>query len=218
MSKRAKPTRKHPEPLSPSDRGRLTTPAGEHWPVRVTERDGDVLMLVLLVESGELDRGQVESLTLECTSEYGVARFQGDAVLEDHDLVRFRVRDSPMVLQRREFVRVRAPQPVVFAVSGSATIGSAYAVDLSGGGMLLTGPETLALDENIRFRLHLDDDTAPIKGMARVVRCASGEERALVFDQISKQDRDRLIHFIFDRQRIDRAKTRGEQAREADPT
>jgi hypothetical protein len=211
MRKRAKPTpHKRAPPVPPGEHGHLKTATGEQWPVRISERDGDVLMLMLLVESGELDPQQIESLTLECTSEYGVARLQGEAVLEDHDLVRFHVSDSPTVLQRRDFVRVRSPQPVVLAVSGSATIGSAFAVDVSGGGMLLNGPETLALDEHVRFRLHLDDDSPPIRGMARVVRCATGNQRALVFEQISRQDRDRLIHFIFDRQRLERAKTRGD--------
>jgi len=211
MRKRHEPTPKPSQLLPHTEEGQLTTAGGRQWPVRVTERDGDVLML--MVESGDLDRGQIESLTLECTSEYGVARFEGDAVLEDHDLVRFRVRSSPTVQQRREFFRVRAPRPVVLAVAGSARIGNAYAVDLSGGGMLLSGPETLELDDKIRFRLHLDAETEPIRGLARVVRCPSGTERALVFEQITKQDRERLIHFIFDRQRIERAKTRDDEER-----
>jgi c-di-GMP-binding flagellar brake protein YcgR len=213
MRKRRKPTPMPSQPIPPAERGRLTTARGQQWTVRVTERDGDVLMLVLMVESEELDRGQIESLTLECTSDCGVARFEGEAVLEDHDLVRFRVRSSPTVRQRREFFRIRAPQPVVLAVAGSARIGNAYAVDVSGGGMLLSGPESLELDDKIRFRLHLDAETDPIRGLARVVRCAGDNQHALVFEQITKQDRERLIHFIFDRQRMELAKTRGEEER-----
>ena len=36
------------ELLGHGDTAHLKTAAGEQWPVRVTERDGDVLMLVLL--------------------------------------------------------------------------------------------------------------------------------------------------------------------------
>ena len=129
-------------------------------------------MLVLLVEPSEtgkqeprkIDSEPTEPLTLEFTSDYGVARFCGDVVLEDRDLVRFRIHDAPEVVQRREFVRVRSPQPVVMAVTGSGTIGSAYAVDVSGGGMLLSGAETLMLDDKIRFRLHLDRRLAADQG------------------------------------------------------
>jgi c-di-GMP-binding flagellar brake protein YcgR len=212
MRKRAKSSSKPPPLFGHGEEGQLQTAGGQHWPVRVTEHDGDLLMLVLLVEPEELAQRQIESPTFETTTKHGVARFRGEALLEGHDMVRFRVLEEPTVEQRRAFVRVVAPQPVVLEVSGSATIDSAFAVNLSGGGMLLSGPETLELDDHIRFRLHLDADTPPIRGKARVVRCADAEQRALVFEQITRQDRERLIHFIFDRQRMERAKTRGEDA------
>jgi hypothetical protein len=194
--------------LAGGEHGKLTSPGGEAWPVRVARGEGDVLMLVLLVEGERPAPEQVGSLTLECTSKHGLARFQGEAVLEEQDLVRFSIRDSAEVEQRREFVRVQSPQQVILAVTGSDAIENAYSVDLSGGGMLLNGPETLRLDDNIRFRLHLDAGAEPIKGRARVVRCAGDGQRAIVFERISRADRDRLIHFIFDRQREARAKTR----------
>jgi hypothetical protein len=223
MKKRAKPTSKQPEILGHGDLGQLKTAGGQQWPVRVSELDGDVMMLVMLVETDELGDGEIDppaldsptldsstldSSTLEATTKYGVARFAGEAVLEESDLVRFRILEEPTVEQRREFVRVQAAQSVVLEVSGSATIDSAFAVDLSGGGMLLSGPETLALGDHIRFRIHLDAEHDPIRGKARVVRCAE-DQRALVFEQITKRDRERLIHFIFDRQRAERANTRG---------
>jgi hypothetical protein len=199
-----------------ADHARLRTPSGEQWPVRVAGPEGEDLMLVLLVkpdtagapEHPPLKGESPEPLTLEFTSDYGVARFCGEVVLENRDLVRFRIHTAPEVVQRREFVRVRSPQPVVLAVTGTGTIGSAYAVDVSGGGMLLNGAETLMLGDKIRFRLHLDAQSPAIKGRGRVVRVADGGQRALAFEQISQQDRERLIHFIFDRQREARARTR----------
>ncbi len=100
--------------LAGGDHARLRTPSGEQWPVRVAGPEGEDLMLVLLVEPSEpgkqeprkIDSEPTEPLTLEFTSDYGVARFCGDVVLEDRDLVRFRIHDAPEVVQRREFVRV----------------------------------------------------------------------------------------------------------------
>ena len=186
---------------------------GIDWPVQISRRDGDELMLVLLAKSDgvELSSGHTapsEPLVLECTSDHGVVRFPGDAQLEEPDLVRFRVRDVPQIEQRREYVRVRAPRQVVLAVSGTGTIDSAYSLDLSGGGMLLSGPDTLQLDDHIRFRLHLDSTSPPIRGRGRVVRVSGEKQRAVVFEDISRADRERLIHFIFDRQREARARTR----------
>lgn len=192
---------------------RLRTGDGADWPVQVQGREGDVLMLVLLAKSDGVELGSeaasaAEPLMLECTSDHGVVRFPGEAKLEEPDLVRFRVKDVPEIEQRREYVRVRAPRQVVLAVSGTGTIDSAYSLDLSGGGMLLSGPDNLQLDDHIRFRLHLDATSAPIRGRGRVVRVASENQRAVVFEEISRQDRERLIHFIFDRQREARARTR----------
>jgi hypothetical protein len=214
--KRRRPTNddENPQPQRPGliasgKPGRLTAPDGEAWPVRVAQGDDDVLMLVMLVGGQELGPDKLGPLTLECTSEHGVARFEGEVVLEQPDLLRFTVKTSADIEQRREFVRVQSPQQVVLAVTGSDKIDSALSVDLSGGGMLLNGPDTLKLDDNIRFRVHLDRDEEPIRGRARVVRCGDDGQRAIVFEQISRRDRERLIHFIFDRQRAARAKTRG---------
>ncbi len=191
---------------------KLKAPDGD-WPVQISSRDGDVLMLVLLAKSDGVELGpdaaaSGEPLMLECTSDHGIVRFPGDAIVEEPDLVRFRVRDVPEIEQRREYVRVRAPRQVVLAVSGSSTIDSAYSLDLSGGGMLLSGPDNLQVDDLIRFRLHLDSTSPPIRGRGRVVRVTGENQRAVVFEDISRQDRERLIHFIFDRQREARARTR----------
>ena len=104
MSRRAKQPASQPEILAHGDQGQLRTPSGHEWPVRVSELDGDVLMLVMLAQADELDGSSSGSPTLEATTRYGVARFRGEAVLEESDLVRFRVIDAPTVEQRREFV------------------------------------------------------------------------------------------------------------------
>jgi hypothetical protein len=187
--------------------GSLTTPSGQRLPVRVARRNGDVLLLALMLDGdGELTRGP---LLLEVACAQGIVRLRGEAVLEQRDLVRFNVIDPADVVQRRNFVRVVAPQPVAVVVGEYGRVLETHAIDVSGGGMLLRGPETLELDDRIRFLLHLDPDQPPIKGIGRVVRASGNEQRAIVFERIGKHDRERLIHFIFDRQRAELAKLRG---------
>jgi c-di-GMP-binding flagellar brake protein YcgR len=67
--------------------------------------------------------------------------------------------------------------------------------------MLLTGPDSLQLDASVRFTLNLGHGLMPISGRGHVVRVEGGGRRALVFDEISHADRQRLIRFIFERQR-----------------
>jgi PilZ domain len=182
--------------------GKLTTPVGTRIPVRVYDRGGDFLMLVLMLDDGEeLGREALEPLVLEYVSPRGVVRFRGQAVLQERDLVRFEVSADPEVTQRREFVRVPSVQNVVLGGEPGATKINGKAIDLSGGGMLLTGAVGLELDSVVRFSLKLGVGADEIEGRARVVRSDDEGRRALVFEEITEDDRQRLIHFVFDRQR-----------------
>jgi PilZ domain len=181
--------------------GKLTTSVGSHIPVRVFERGADVLMLVLMLDDGEeLGQDAVEPVVLEYVSARGLVRFEGQAVVQERDLVRFEVSSQAEVTQRREFVRIPALQDVVVG-GGAGTKIDTKAIDLSGGGMLLSGADRLELDSVVRFRLELGGDAGEIAGRARVVRSDQEGRRALVFEQISQTDRQRLIHFVFERQR-----------------
>lgn len=185
--------------------GKLTTSVGGRIPVRVYERSGDYLMLVLMLDAGdELSRDVVEPLLLEYVSPRGLVRFHGQAVIQERDLVRFDVSAAPEVTQRREFVRVPSAQPVEVAKdsrgSGIDQI-NAHAIDISGGGMLLSGADQLPLGAHVRFTLNVGGGSKPIEGNAQVVRAGDEGRRALVFEQISRADRQRLIHFVFERQR-----------------
>jgi len=183
-------------------KGNLTTPVGSNIPVRVYDRGGDFLMLVLMLDDGdELEQDALEPLVLEYVSARGVVRFSGQAVLQERDLVRFEVSAEPEVTQRREFVRVPSVQNVVLGGEPGATKINGKAIDLSGGGMLLTGAVGLELDSVVRFSLKLGVDAGEIEGQARVVRSDDEGRRALVFDEITEDDRQRLIHFVFERQR-----------------
>ena len=182
--------------------GNLTTPLGSRIPVRVFERGGDFLMLMLMLDDGEeLSQEALEPLVLEYVSTRGVVRFEGQAVLQERDLVRFEVSSEPEVTQRREFVRVPAVQKVVLADDSRSATLDGKAIDLSGGGMLLSGSDLLELDSVVRFRLSLGAGVRDIEGRARVVRADDEGRRALVFEQIDPDDRQRLIHFVFERQR-----------------
>ena len=182
--------------------GKLTTPVGGHIPVRVFERGGDFLMLVLMLDDGEeLGHDVLEPLVLEYVTPRGVVRFEGQAVLQERDLVRFEVSAAPEITQRREFVRVPSVQSVVLGGETGYVKIDGKALDLSGGGMLLSGADGLEAESIVRFSLSLGAGVPEIEGRARVVRADEEGRRALVFEQISADDRQRLIHFVFERQR-----------------
>src|ERR1700761_6281598 len=129
--------------------GKLSTPIGSPIPVRVFDR-GDFMMLVLMLDSAQElmldaadDFGQAEPLLLEYVSPRGLVRFRGQAVLQERDLVRFDVSAEPEITQRREFVRVPAGQDVLVAGGQAPAAMPTHAIDISGGGMLLSGASRL---------------------------------------------------------------------------
>ncbi|HLJ01833.1 MAG TPA: PilZ domain-containing protein [Solirubrobacteraceae bacterium] len=191
--------------LIPAGRpGRLISGGGEHMPVRVFERGSDVLMLVTLLSADTgVEPEPLEPALLEYSSAQGLVRLRGEATLEQNDLIRFRPEQPAEVLQRREFVRIDSPQPVT--VDGSVRT---HAVDISGGGMLLRGLEDLIEGQRVRFRLELGGSEPPIQGGALIVRAGEDGRRGLVFDAITAKERQRLIHFIFEKQRIAINRTR----------
>jgi c-di-GMP-binding flagellar brake protein YcgR len=79
-----------------------------------------------------------------------------------------------------------------------------FTVDVSGGGLLLAGPDTLAVGEELTFRLTLTPGVTPVSGTGRVVRVDGQGRRAVEFESISDLDRRRLVRFIFECQRDER--------------
>ena len=188
--------------------GQLRTQDGKIVAVSVDET-GDDLLLVLLANPGELLADPREDLLLESMTSRGLIRLHGTAERVERDLIRFKVSGDEELVQRRQYVRVIAPQRVTI----DDTLGHVMdtsSVNISGGGMLISGPQTLDLDEEVKFSIYLDDRNPPVTGIGRVVRAARDSQRAIVFESIADTDRDRLIHFIFDRQRRALAVTRGD--------
>jgi PilZ domain len=194
--------------LPGSGQGTLTTPTGEELPVRTFERGEEVVLVVLVDIDGDHENEPVDSANLEYTSRRGLIKLHGEAVFEDRSLIRFRPRGDAEILQRRDFVRVHTPHPVTLDSEEEGSY-RAHMVDLSGGGMLLADAETLAVDQTIRFVISVGAEE-PVEGVARVVRVGEDGKRALMFEQVSEHDRQRLIRFVFECMRTARARTRGD--------
>ena len=176
-------------------------------PARVLERGGDSLLVAITVPMRPLTPAQMADMTIEYTGSRGRVRLQGSCAMEDpadSDLLRINAPRSVSVLQEREYVRIRSSRPVlVYSARDQAQVQS-YTVDVSGGGLLLAGPETLKVGEQVKFRLTLTQGVLPVSGTGHVVRTDGHGRLGVVFDEISDLDRRRLVHFIFECQRAER--------------
>lgn len=188
--------------------GQLTTGEGEALSVTIAPR-GDELVLVLHVDPGTtLDKPEDEML-LESITSRGLVRLRGKIERISEDLARFSVFTEPELIQRREFVRVTAPQRVRLE-DLCGVIVDAHSVNLSGGGMLVAARRAFERDAELHFSLGLGADLPPFQGLGQIVRCSQDNEFGIVFTKISAHDRERLIGFVFDRQRKVLAFTRGD--------
>jgi hypothetical protein len=188
-----------------SDPVTLVRPSGERVQARIAERDGDRLRVALMFRAERpLDDGRLDELVLEFTTHRGRIRLQGTVTLEDRELLCFSALHSLELIQEREYVRVQSTRPVLVITGSSQGTIQTYSVDLSGGGMLLAGPSTLRIGEQVEFRLTTAKGAPPITGVGTVVRTDSQGRRALCFDQIGEGEHRRLVRYIFDCQRAER--------------
>ena len=104
-------------------------------------------------------------------------------------------------VQRRDFVRVDAAMPVIVRDGGPDGPGrDAVSVNVSGGGLLLTGIGHLTLGDFAWVALDLEDGTPPIEALVTVVREDASGARAVRIASISARDEQRIVQFSFARE------------------
>ncbi len=174
-------------------------------PARVIERTAEELTVAITVRARPLDAKQLNGLVVERASERGRTRLTGVVAQDpaDPEVVRLRDPRSLELLQQREYVRIRSARPaLVFSARNHSQVQS-FTVDVSGGGLLLAGPDSLAVGDELTFRLTLTPGVTPVTGRGRVVRIDTHGRRAVEFVQISDLDRRRLVRFLFQCQRAE---------------
>ena len=185
----------------------LSTSAGGHIPAMVIAREGTTVLVAILVPVKPLSPRQLEGLVIEYTGPRGRVRLQGSASVPDPsepDVLRIEEPRSIEVLQEREYVRIQTARPVVVYAGADMQKLHSFTVDLSGGGFLLAGPDTLRMGEDISFQLTMGQGEPALTGKGRVVRIDGRGRRAVAFQDISDLDRRRLVRFIFQCQRSER--------------
>jgi c-di-GMP-binding flagellar brake protein YcgR len=117
-------------------------------------------------------------------------------------------------VQRREYVRVTVAKRVVLEDEDGEVFTEGLTVDISGGGMLVNvrKPEAVPDDQEVYFSLYLGltDYDDQVTGLASIVRRHADGRIGLGYKDISRRDQERLIRFVFERQRVALAMTRGD--------
>jgi hypothetical protein len=147
------------------------------------------------------DIGPIQGI-IEATGPRGLTRLVG--TLRQHgreiDAARLDFDQGPEVIQRRQFVRIETTTTVTLTRDDGSTH-KTFTLNLSGAGMLLGGPDDLEMDEMVKVDIDVGNDDPPIHARGRVVRVTTENHKGVRIEMIEEGDRERLIHFVFERQR-----------------
>jgi hypothetical protein len=191
----------------------LILPDRERFAARVTRLADDEIVLVLLLDASDpLQLGEVAEMAIEFAGPRGLVRIEGHGEVKAFDVVMLKLAGAIEVVQRRDFVRVGAVRPMALApLDDDGEDGpwiDTLTVNVSGNGILASGPDTFEIDTRVRFRVRVIEGEPPIEGIGRVARASDAGHRGIAIEQLSDEDRRRLVAFIFERERIARRMTR----------
>ena len=116
--------------------------------------------------------------------------------------------------QRRDDARVDLVRPVALIPEGFR-VGwlNGFTRNVSAGGVLVAGADALAEGDRLRLRFELDSEEDLIDLMARVVRADEAWGlRGLRLEHLSERERERIVRFVFARQRRALAELRSRSA------
>jgi hypothetical protein len=142
----------------------------------------------------------------------------GDAGHVRADLLHFLQAAVPLApraeSQRRGTARIDLVRPVAMIPEGFK-VGwlNGYTRNVSAGGVLVAGADALAEGDKLRVRFELDDEDDLVDLLARVVRADdSWGLRGLRLEGVSDAERERIVKFVFARQRYALAMLRSRTA------
>ena len=165
----------------------------------------DDAAVVRVIGSRSLSPGKA---VMDYTSALGLCRAKGRVTPAEGeaDHLLFQPEGEVERRQRRSYARVETTQPVTLVLAdGSAPAIGTYTVNISGSGVLLAGPGNLREGQRVELALKLDDDgEGPVVARGRVSRTTVEGYRGVHIDEISDKHRDRLVRFVFKRERVAR--------------
>jgi hypothetical protein len=177
---------------------------GELPAVVESEDEQSVVVSLVVRPPRGLDRAVERGpVCVECVSARGIQRVTGTAVWRPSAPDQLRItREDDAVIQRRGTVRVGAVLPASITDSRTAKRVNTTTFNVSATGLLFRDPLALPVGSQVRVVLSLEDGGA-IAAAGRVVREAGQDAKGVHVDEIAREDQDRLMRFITERQRAE---------------
>lgn len=107
-------------------------------------------------------------------------------------------------VQRRRHVRVDAQLPVIMRIQQvDARLVRSHTLNVSGGGLEVADTIGLPVGAMVKIELRLPGEEMPLPLSGKIVRRARPNTKGVKIERILSADQDRLVKFIFTRQRLE---------------
>jgi PilZ domain len=189
-----------------------TIPVGEHvqvdlphigpLPATVEGAEPGALVLVLAVEDARVKRLDGAEVAVEHATGRGINRFAGVLHLDQSrpELLRIVVQGDAERIQRREWARVDATLAIRIKGIDENVGGETVTLNISGGGVLVKDPWRMPLGIDVRIELEVEPGAQPIRALCRVVREPAPDQKGIRIDNIARDDEERLVKLVRDRE------------------
>jgi hypothetical protein len=185
-------------------------PSGEHvqlnlphvglLPATVVTVEPGAIVLVLAVKDSRVQRLAGNEVAVEYKTGRGIQRFGGILQIESGEQLRVVMQGEAERIQRREWARVDAILPVSIKGIDEPVGGDTQTLNISGGGVLVKDLWNMPLGIDVRIELQAEPGGQPIRALGRVVRVAGTEEKGVRIDSISREDEERLVRLVRERE------------------
>ena len=176
---------------------------------QVIEVAEDHLVISLFLNETRVvpDRLEFDDVVIEYTAVRGLYRRRGDGRFDvgGVDTMRFLPVAEAQLIQRRGFARVEAEVPVSVSIDDVTPPVTVDSIDLSGSGARLQNPDEgdhLEVGRMVWLEISISGGDQPIQARGTVLRELEDGSKGVHFDYIPEIDRDRLVRFLFERQRL----------------
>jgi hypothetical protein len=187
-------------------------PAGEHvqvslphighLPATVESTEPGAVVLVLAVGDARVKRLDGAEVGVEHATGRGINRFGGILQLDASRPEKLRVvlQGEAERIQRREWARIDATLAVKVRGVDEPIGGDTVTLNISGGGILVKDPWRMPLGTDVRIELEVEAGAAPIRALGRVVREPAADQKGIRIDSIARDDEERLVKLVRDRE------------------
>jgi hypothetical protein len=180
-------------------------------PASVEKSTAEAITVALAVPDDRVRRLAGQESAIERTTARGVQRYPGTLSVGGarDELLTVTLNGEIERVQRRDWARVPAAvavkvRPLDVGIDPFETV----SVNLSVGGVLIKDRWHVPLGTDVRLEIAVPDGE-PARALGRVVREAAEDEKGIRIDDMGREDEERLMRYVRERERAELRMARG---------